>query len=150
MRKLVLGVAIGVVALVSGSLALAASVGETYGVNAAMTAKAEVPAPKGASGKGTFSGSYVESGKTAMLSWKLVFSGLTGPATAAHIHMGKTGVAGPVIVPLCGPCKSGMTGKVKITDKVIDALESGKAYANVHTAKNAGGEIRGQIKVTGG
>ena len=34
MRKLVLGMAIGVVALVSGSLALAASVGETYGVNA--------------------------------------------------------------------------------------------------------------------
>jgi hypothetical protein len=33
---------------------------------------------------------------------------------------------------------------------LIDALESGKAYANLHTAKNAAGEIRGQIKVTGG
>ena len=32
---------------------------------------------------------------------------------------------------------------------MIRALESGKAYVNVHTAKNAAGEIRGQVKVSG-
>ncbi len=63
--------------------------------------------------------------------------------------MGKVGAAGPVIVPLCGPCKSGQTGKATISGAVIKALESGKAYVNVHTAKNAAGEIRGQVKVSG-
>ena len=54
-----------------------------------------------------------------------------------------------MLVPICGPCKTGMTGKVNITKAVIAALEGGKAYVNVHTGKNAGGEIRGQVKVTG-
>ena len=30
-----------------------------------------------------------------------------------------------------------------------EAMEKGKAYVNVHTAKNGGGEIRGQIVLTG-
>ena len=38
-----------------------------------------------------------------------------------------------------------MTGKAKITPAIETALETGKAYVNVHTAKNGGGEIRGQI-----
>jgi hypothetical protein len=38
---------------------------------------------------------------------------------------------------------------VKISKSVIAAMEGGKAYVNVHTAKNAGGEIRGQIKTAG-
>ena len=119
-------------------------------VSAALTAKAEVPAPKGAAGaKGTFTGSYKENSKGAVLSWKLSFSGLTGAASAAHIHMGKKGVAGAVLVPICGPCKSGATGKATISKAIVAALEGGKAYVNVHTAKNAGGEIRGQVKVTG-
>ena len=67
---------------------------------------------------------------------------------AAHIHMGKPGVAGPVILALCGPCTSGMTGNTATTTAVGDALEHGKAYVNVHTAKNAGGEIRGAAKLT--
>ena len=53
-----------------------------------------------------------------------------------------------MIVPLCGPCKSGATGTATISKAVIAALESGGAYTNVHTAKNAAGEIRGQDKVT--
>jgi CHRD domain len=39
-----------------------------------------------------------------------------------------------------------MTGKTKITAAIETALETGKAYVNVHTGKNPGGEIRGQIK----
>ena len=63
--------------------------------------------------------------------------------------MAKVGVAGNVIVPLCAPCKSGGTGKATISKSMITALEAGKTYVNVHTVKNAAGEIRGQVKVTG-
>jgi hypothetical protein len=147
MQKFVTVAAVAVASLVVGSMAFAAD-SESYKVSAAMTSKAEVPAPKGApGGKGTFSGTYVENAKGASLTWKLAFSALSGSATAAHIHMGKAGVAGPVLVPLCGPCKSGMNGKVSISKATIKALESGTAYVNVHTTKNPNGEIRGQVKV---
>ena len=151
MKKLGLVLVAGtVISLVTAGFALGMARG-TYKVAATLSAKAEVPAPVGAAGaKGTFSGKYVENKNgSAVLTWALNFSRLTGPGTAAHIHMGKTGVAGNVIVPLCTPCKSGMTGKVTIAKTVITALEGGKAYVNVHTTKNAGGEIRGQVKVTG-
>ena len=151
MKKLLTAIVLGTVAaLVVSAFALGAARG-TYMAGAKLTAKAEVPAPAGvpAAAKGAFTGTYVENAKGAVFKWRLTFSGLTGSATAAHIHMAKVGVAGPVIVPLCGPCKSGASGKAQISKAVIAALESGKAYVNVHTAKNAAGEIRGQIKTSG-
>jgi hypothetical protein len=122
----------------------------THHVNAKLTPGADVPKPKGAKGAhGSFTGTYVKNKKGAVLRWTLSFSKLTGPALQAHIHMGKVGVSGNVIVPLCAPCKNGQTGKTQITKDVVDALEHGNAYVNVHTKKNLAGEIRGQVKVTG-
>ena len=91
--------------------------------------------------KGLFTGKLVG----RKLTWKLTFSGLTGQATAAHIHMGAVGKAGNVVVPLCAPCKTGAHGKTTIPAAVKKALAHHKAYVNVHTAKNPNGEIRGQI-----
>jgi hypothetical protein len=103
----------------------------------------EVPAETGASmhAGGTFSATL--DGKT--LKWKLTFHNLTGQATAAHVHMGAKGKAGGVIVPLCSPCKSGVSGSSPVSSMVISALKDGMAYVNVHTAKNPNGEIRGQV-----
>jgi hypothetical protein len=138
------------VSLVVVAFAPAAQRAETYKVSAALTAGHEVPKPKGAVGAyGTFTGTYVENATGAVLKWKLTYMHLTGRALAAHIHAGKIGVAGPVIVPLCGPCHSGQRGTARITKANVAALEGHRAYVNVHTAKNAGGEIRGQVKVTG-
>jgi hypothetical protein len=110
----------------------------------------EVPRPKGAPlARGSFSGTYVVNTSGATLTWKLTFNRLTGKALAAHIHKGKPGKAGPVVVPLCGPCRSGRVGKVNISKAVVSAIEGGNAYVNVHTAKNPAGEIRGQVKVSG-
>jgi len=92
-------------------------------------------------GKGTFTGTIT--GKK--LKFTLKFSHLTGPATAAHIHMGAKGVSGPVVVPLCGPCKTTVTGTVTINATVLRAIKKGKTYVNVHTAKYPAGEIRGQL-----
>ena len=70
---------------------------------------------------------------------------MTGPATAAHIHMGAVGKAGNVVIALCTPCKSGVHGKKTLSRAVKKALIHHKLYVNVHTAKNPNGEIRGQL-----
>jgi hypothetical protein len=67
--------------------------------------------------------------------------------TMAHIHRGAKGTNGPVIVPLD---KNGDTYSVpagrKLTPEQINDLKSGNLYVNVHTARNKGGEVRGQLQ----
>ena len=66
--------------------------------------------------------------------------------TMAHIHRGAKGPNGPVIVPLD---KSGDTYSVpagrKLSAEQLKDLKAGNLYVNVHTAKNKGGEVRGQL-----
>jgi hypothetical protein len=144
-------VALGTTAvlLAAAGVALAASADDTYTYRATLGKKAEVPKPKAvpAAAKGAFTATVVESAAGVSLRWKLTFARLSGKAVAAHVHRGKPGVAGPVLVPLCGPCTSGRTGRATITKAVSELLERGRAYVNVHTAKNAAGEIRGQVKL---
>ena len=147
MGKLV-PLAVIAVALTPAGLAAAAATGDTYTYRAALTTGGEVPKPKApASAKGTFTATVVESGKTASIRWTLTFRGLSGKAAAAHIHKGKPGLAGAVLVPLCGPCTSGKAGRATITKTAAELMATGRAYVNVHTAKNTGGEIRGQVKL---
>ena len=103
----------------------------------------ERPHPKGTKvgASGLFTATLT--GKT--LKWKLTFGHLTGKAFASHIHKGAKGVPGPIIVALCGPCTSPMTGTSTVTAADIAAMKAGKTYVNVHTPKNPGGEIRGQV-----
>jgi CHRD domain len=112
-----------------------------------LKAAQERPKPKGnvKRAKGAFTLSITKRGTSAILSWRLTFSRLTGPALAAHIHSGARGKAGPVIVPLCAPCRSGARGQATVSASVLTALESGRTYVNVHTKKNPAGEIRGQL-----
>jgi hypothetical protein len=151
MLKTLIAALVGALAL--SGIAVAASSSETYKLSSKLTAGAEVPKPTGvpASATGRFTGTTVEpkTGKVR-LTWKLTFSHLSGKATAAHIHLGRKGKPGGVIVALCGPCRSGQTGKALIARSVERNLEAGKTYVNVHTTKNPAGEIRGQIKVTEG
>jgi CHRD domain len=113
----------------------------------ALRASQERPKPKGKvrRARGTFTATVTKQGSSAVIAWRLTFSRLTGKAIAAHIHSGRRGVAGPVIVPLCTPCKSGVSGRATVSASVLSVLESSRAYVNVHTRKNAAGEIRGQL-----
>jgi CHRD domain len=143
--------AVTLAALGLSGLALAATRGETYQMTANLKARSEVPAPKGvpASAVGLFTAKAVEQANDkTKIAWRLTFSHLTGPAAAAHIHLGKPGKAGPVAAALCGPCKSGQKGTAFVTQAQWTAIEKGGGYVNVHTAKNADGEIRGQVKVS--
>ena len=105
----------------------------------------EKPVPKGT--KSGAAGKFTATVSGTTVTWKLTFSHLTGQAIAAHIHAGKKGVPGPVIVPLCGPCKSPASGTGTVTAAQVSQMKSGGTYVNVHTTKNQGGEIRGQIKM---
>ena len=107
------------------------------------------------------------------LAYELSYSGLEGTVTQSHIHFGKRAVNGGVSVFLCGTAASPgpagtptcpADGTVSRTVTAADiigptaqgiepasfaelaaALRSGAAYANVHSTKWPGGEIRAQI-----
>ncbi|MGZ8687681.1 MAG: CHRD domain-containing protein [Gaiellaceae bacterium] len=147
MLKLV-SFAAAAVALAAAAVAFGAPAKSTYTYKATMTPAAEVPRPS-APGKarGVFTATVTEDGGARSIRWTLTFRNLSGKAVAAHIHKGKPGVAGGVLLGLCGPCKSGQTGRATISSDVADALEQGRAYVNVHTTENTAGEIRGQAKL---
>jgi hypothetical protein len=82
---------------------------------------------------------------TKKLSWKLNYSGLTGPATMAHFHgPAEPGKNAGVAVPIT-PATSPTEGSTTLTDAQAADLVAGKYYVNVHTEANKGGEIRGQV-----
>ena len=120
----------------------------TAGITTSLNARQERPKPKGSVGRatGTFTATVAKLGTTGKIAWRLRFSKLTGRALAAHIHIGQRGKAGPVAVPLCGPCRNGARGTANLTAAGLKALENGRAYVNIHTKKNPAGEIRGQIR----
>ena len=69
-------------------------------------------------------------------------------ATASHIHEGAAGTNGPVIVPFTktGDNTFGPAADAKLTEAQYTAYKAGNLYVNVHSAKNAGGEVRAQLK----
>lgn len=69
------------------------------------------------------------------------------PGTMAHIHQGAKGKNGPVIVPLTknGDTYSVPEGK-QLTSAQLQAFKEGNLYVNVHSNKNKGGEVRGQLQ----
>jgi hypothetical protein len=149
---------IALIAAIAIGIALAATVGASarpqataIQVRTVMNAAQEVPAPSGdvSNARGTFAASVTKSDAGgASISWQLAFTGLTGNAGAAHIHTGAPGSPGPVVLALCGPCQSPLSGTGNLTDAVLEAIEGGNAYVNVHTAQNGPGEIRGQVATT--
>lgn len=149
---LALGFAVAGLASSSGVTGVLASTTETPTKHrAVLTGGAEVPKPTGlkAGAAGTFTVSVAKQGGKYVGTFKLSYRNLTGKAVAAHIHKGKPGKAGPVLVALCGPCISGKSGKVTFSQAVDTAIGAGVTYVNIHTAKNAAGEIRGQVKKAG-
>jgi hypothetical protein len=134
-------------ALVTAGGAVARSQAATVRITAAMTAANETPSPKGdvSGAQGVFTATLAKSATGAVMTWRLEFSNLSGNAIAAHVHVAARGVAGPVRIPLCAPCTSGMTGTANVDATVLDAIQNDGAYVNVHTPTNPAGEIRDQV-----
>jgi CHRD domain len=112
-------------------------------MKATLDSKSQVP-PNTSAGKGTAEIDYDAASKK--LSWKLTYSGLSGPATAAHFHgPAEAGKNAGVAVPIANPNTSPVEGSATLTDAQAADLVAGKYYVNIHTAANPGGEIRGQV-----
>lgn len=109
-------------------------------VSVKLTGAEEVP-PVNAQGSGSGSLRVAEDGT---VKGSVTTKDVQG--TMAHIHQGAKGQNGPVIVPLT---KNGDTYSVpegrKLTASQLQAFKAGNTYVNVHTAKNKGGEVRGQL-----
>ena len=113
----------------------------------------------------------VSADRTAV-DYVLSYDGFETPVLFAHIHLGLRSINGGVTVFLCGggtpptpPCPQGggtVTGTFTAEnvqalpaqrhvagdlDKVLEAIEAGAAYVNVHSMDLPGGEIRGQIEI---
>jgi CHRD domain len=117
-------------------------------------------------------------GHDGTIDYEMAYTGLEGDVRQAHIHLGQKSVNGGIMVFLCqttfNPDPTGLAptcvqdGMVSGTltaanvigpsgqgvdpaefAELVRAIRAGVAYANVHTTKYAGGEVRGQISLKG-
>jgi hypothetical protein len=166
------GVAAVVVALAGASIALASAgkgKDEDNGFSAHLIGFNEVPA-----NNTTGHGDLTFTMTSTQITFKLVYADLSGPPAAAHIHVGQKNVNGGVSVFFCGgggqpACPATTSGTVTGTITAANvvgptaqgfaagdlaaverAIKAGVTYANMHTAKFQGGEIRGQVRGGGG
>jgi hypothetical protein len=133
-----------VVTVCAVTLVSAAAHAATIQLKADLKASAEVP-PKDSAGMGTLTGTL--NTETNEFTYHIEFSGLTGPAVAAHFHgPAAEGANAKPQLPIKGsPVTSPIDGKATLTAEQAKDLLDGKWYFNLHTAANPGGEIRGQI-----
>ena len=161
-------VVLGALAVAAGSsvLAQSGSSGGTKSFRANLNGYQE-DASVSTTGKGLFTAKLDEDNQ--MIDYELSYAALEGGATLfAHIHFGGRDHNGGVSAFLCGggdkpPCpaiEGTVTGVIDPADVVgpngqgiepgsfaelVAAMRVGNTYANVHTTRWPGGEIRGQI-----
>ena len=129
------------------ALALAGSVSvanaEVMKMKANLAATSEVP-PNDSKAKGQ--GEFTYDTTSKKLDYTVTYSGLTGPATAGHIHgPAPAGANAGVAVPFPSAGSSPIKGSATLTDAQAADLMAGRMYVNLHTDAHKGGEIRGQI-----
>ncbi|MCK1757404.1 CHRD domain-containing protein [Bradyrhizobium sp. 137] len=133
-----------------GTLALIGSVIATSGtanaevvkLQAELKGSNEVP-PNSSTGSGKAEAIY--DSETKVLTYTVTYAGLTGPAMGAHFHgPGEAGKNAGIVLPF-KTVQSPIQGSATLTDAQAADLLAGKWYANIHTAANPGGELRGQM-----
>jgi hypothetical protein len=130
------------VALSSALAVMAGYSSMAFGENVTLSGNSEVPpVTTTATGTGT-----ITIGADRSVKGSVTVKDMT--ATASHIHEGAAGTNGPVIVPFAktGDNTFGPAADAKLTEAQYTAYKAGNLYVNVHSAKNAGGEVRAQLK----
>lgn len=134
------------IALMALSVAAApAAVANGRPLNADLAGISEVPGPGDPDGTGT-ARLRLNQGQERIC-YRLAVSAIA-PATAAHIHRGAAGVAGPVVVPLAAPTNGVAEACVTVARDLVKEIRKHPAefYVNVHNAEYPGGAVRGQLE----
>ena len=140
-----------VLLLLSFGLQSAHASGEVIQCTGALVGAEEVP-PNASTATGTITFTFDQSTSTS--TWTETFSGLSAPATAAHVHSpALPGSVAAVQVPFTGvPAAtsgsfSGSSTTIisRTAAQFANDLLTGMAYANIHDSSFPGGEIRGQL-----
>ncbi|MBR0724738.1 CHRD domain-containing protein [Bradyrhizobium manausense] len=122
-------------------LATAASA-EVVKLQAELRGSNEVP-PNASSGSGKAEAAFDTN--TKVLTYTVTYADLTGPALGAHFHgPSEAGKNAGIALPFKST-QSPIQGTATLTDTQAADLLAGKWYANIHTAANPGGELRGQM-----
>jgi hypothetical protein len=104
-----------------------------------LTASHEVP-PTTSVGSGTLEAVYDTAKK--QLTYTVTYSGLTGPATAAHFHAPAASDANAgVVVPVLGGLASPIKGTATLSNAQASDLLAGRWYFNIHTDANKRGRF---------
>jgi hypothetical protein len=113
-------------------------------LSATLTGAAEVPGPGDPDGSGT--ATLTVNPGLGQICYELSVSGIA-PATAAHIHVGPVGVAGPVVVPLEPPTDGSASACAEVDRELALAILKSPSdyYVNVHNAEFPAGAVRGQL-----
>jgi hypothetical protein len=115
-------------------------------LTANLTGDQEVP-PVTTTAKGT--GFVVIKNDNKSVFYRETFANLSSSLTLGHIHMAATGVNGSPIIPFVFTGNSTQGTATVLPDTVL-AFIKGNTYMNVHSSKNPGGEIRGQLNTVTG
>ena len=138
LRSSLIGIALG--ALIAG---VSPARADMVNFKGDLKASAEVP-PNDSKGTGSFTATYDTGSKK--VSWKVNYSGLTGPATAGHFHgPAEAGKNASPVVPFKDVANPSFEGSADITEAQAADLMAGRWYVNIHTQANPAGEIRGQV-----
>lgn len=140
MRRAIIGLGVSLLALVAVLVASAATSATKFEV--ALKGSNESPAAP-ASNKGTVE--LTLNAKTGKVCWDFKLGHIDGKPNQAHIHKGRRGVSGNVVVPLGATYRrEGCTTASKALVRSI-LRSPGGFYVNVHNAKHPLGAMRGQL-----
>jgi Cu/Zn superoxide dismutase len=123
-------------------LLVTAASAELVKLQAELKGSNEVP-PNMSSGSGKAEAAF--DSDTKVLTYTVTYANLTGPALGAHFHgPGESGKNAGIALPFKS-AQSPIQGSATLTETQAADLLAGKWYANIHTAANPGGELRGQM-----
>lgn len=115
---------------------------EVIKLQAELKGSNEVP-PNTSSGSGKAEAAFDTD--TKVLTYTVTYANLTGPALGAHFHgPSEAGKNAGIALPFKS-AQSPIQGTATLTETQAADLLAGKWYANIHTAANPGGELRGQM-----
>src|SRR3954451_21848565 len=138
---------VGAITLIMGGIAaagpgIATANAETVTLKADLKGSNEVP-PNTSPASGT--AQVTLNTDTKVVNWTVTYKDLTGSAVGAHFHgPAESGKNAGIVVPF-KTVQSPIEGTATLSDAQVADLLAGKWYANIHTAANPGGELRGNM-----